>query len=150
FAPVVGRNAAHVVVNGRQNRDRLAGHVDAGEDLGRFGDTRQALVDHGRIEVIQVQEDVVLVLANATAFTDFQSHAAGHDVARCKVLGGRCVTLHEALAFRVHQVTALTANTFGDQAACSVDAGRVELNELHVLQRQASACNHAAAVTRAG
>ena len=35
LAPVVRRNAAHVVVHGRQHRDRLARHVDAGEDLGR-------------------------------------------------------------------------------------------------------------------
>ena len=45
FAAVVGRNAAHVVVDGRQDRDRLLGDVDIREDLGRLGDAGQAFVD---------------------------------------------------------------------------------------------------------
>ncbi len=48
------------------------------------------------------------------------------------------------------RIPALAARALGDQAARAVDAGRVELHELHVLQRQAGARHHAAAVTGAG
>ena len=36
LAPIVRRDAAHIVVDRRQHRDRLAGHVDAGKNLRRF------------------------------------------------------------------------------------------------------------------
>ena len=41
-------DAAHVVVHGGQDRDRLAGDIDTGEDARGLGDARQALVDHLR------------------------------------------------------------------------------------------------------
>ena len=65
LAPIVRRDAAHIVVHRRQHRDRLARHVDAGEDLGALRDARQPLMQHRRIEMVEVQEDVVLVLADA-------------------------------------------------------------------------------------
>jgi hypothetical protein len=103
-----------------------------------------------RIEVVEVQEDVVLVLADAAAFADFHGHAARDNVARGKVLGVRRIALHEALALGVGQIAALAARALGDQAARAVNAGRVELHELHVLQRQAGAQHHAVAVAGAG
>ena len=42
FTPIVGRNAAHIVVNRRQNRDRFTRHVHAREDVGAA-----ALFEHG-------------------------------------------------------------------------------------------------------
>mmetsp|Transcript_24577 Transcript_24577/g.61654 ORF Transcript_24577/g.61654 Transcript_24577/m.61654 type:complete len:228 (+) Transcript_24577:205-888(+) len=38
---VVGRNTAHVVVNRRQNRDRLLGHIDTSKDLCGFRNAGQ-------------------------------------------------------------------------------------------------------------
>ena len=75
--------------------------------------------------------------------------AADH-IARGQVLGIGRIALHEALAQGVGQVAALAARPFGDQAAGAVDAGRMELHELHVLQRQAGAQHHAAAIAGAG
>ncbi len=147
---IVRRDAAHVVVDGRQDRDRLLGHVNAGEDLGRFRDARQAGVQDLGIQVIQVQEDVVLVRAHAAAFADFDGHGARNHVARCQILHGRRIALHEALAFGVGQIAAFAAGALCDQAAGAVDAGRVELHELHVLQRQAGAQHHGVAVAGAG
>ena len=60
------------------------------------------------------------------------------------------VALHEPLALGVGQVSALAARAFSDQHARAVDAGRVELDELHVLQRQAGAEHHRIAVAGAG
>ena len=59
------------------------------------------------------------------------------------------MALHEALAFGIDQITALAARALGDQAAGTVDAGRVELDELHILQRQAGAQHHGVAVAGA-
>ncbi|KAG0162131.1 hypothetical protein DFQ30_003207, partial [Apophysomyces sp. BC1015] len=51
------------------------------------------------------------------------------------------------LAVRVAQDPALAAYPFGDQYAGASNAGRVELPELHVLQRNARARGHPKAVT---
>src|SRR5690606_40789256 len=60
------------------------------------------------------------------------------------------IALHEALAFGVRQIAAFAAGSLGDQAAGAIDAGRVELYELHILKRQARARHHAAAVAGTG
>ncbi len=150
FTVVVGRDAAHVVVHGRNDRDRLLVHVDAGEDAGALGDARQLLVDHARAEVGQVEQDVVLVLADAAAFADLDGHRTADHVARGQILVVRCIALHEALAAAVAQDAAFTADTLGDQAAGAVDAGRVELHELHVLHGDAGTHGQAATVAGAG
>src|SRR5690606_36551002 len=150
FAVVVGRDAAHVVVHGRDYRDRLLLDVDVGEDARAFRDARQLLVDVGRIEVGQVEVDVVPVLADAAAFADLERHRPADHVARGQVLGVGRVALHEALAAAVAQDAAFAAHALGDQAAGAVDAGGVELHELHVLQAQPRAQRHAAAVAGAG
>src|SRR5690606_888023 len=122
----------------------------AGEDVGALGDAGQLLVDDFRAQVGQVEQDVVLVLAHAAAFADLDGHRAADHVARGQVLVVRGIALHEALAVAVAQDAAFAADAFGDQAARTVDAGRVELHELHVLHRQARAHHHAATVAGAG
>ena len=76
--------------------------------------------------------------------------ARDDDVARGEVLGGRRIALHEALALGIDEIAAFAARALGDQAAGAVDAGRVELHEFHVLQRQAGAQRHGVAVAGAG
>ena len=150
FALHVAGDAAHVVVDRGQHRNRLLVHVDVGEDARGLGDAGQPLLDDLRTQVLEVQVNVVLELADSAALANLDGHRAAHDVARGQVLGVRRVALHEALAHRVREITALAARAFGDETAGAVDAGRVELHELHVLQRQAGAQHHAAAVARAG
>ena len=60
------------------------------------------------------------------------------------------VALHEALARGVAQDRALAAGALGEQDAEAGQAGRVELEELHVLERQALAPDDADAVAREG
>jgi hypothetical protein len=63
---------------------------------------------------------------------------AGHDVAR-RQFGARVVGRHEARAVGQAQVPALAAQRLGDQEGLGVrvvEAGRVELDELHVATRQ--------------
>ena len=90
-------------------------------------------MQHLGIEMIEVQENVILFLADAAAFADLHGHGAGDDVARGEVLGRGRVALHEALALGIDQITAFAARALGDQAAGRINAGRVELNELHIL-----------------
>ena len=150
LAPETGRDAAHVVVAGRQHGDRLLGHVHAGEDLGRVRDARQALVQDRRVQMLQVQVDMVGFRPDAPALANLDGHGAGDDIARGQVLGAWGIALHEALALGIGQITALAPGALGDQAAGAVDAGRVELDELHVLQAEAGAQHHGVAVARAG
>ena len=100
--------------------------------------------------MVEVKEDVVLVLADAAAFADLHRHRARDDVAAGEVLGAGRVALHEPLAFGVGQIAAFAARALGDQHADAVHPGRVELDELHVLQRQAGAKHHRIAVAGRG
>ncbi len=150
LAVEVGRDPAHVVVDGRQHWDGLPRHVHAGEDLRRLADPGQALVEQGGAEVLEVEQDVVPVRPAAAPLVDLDRHGPAHDVAAGEVLGRGRVALHEAFALRVREVAALAARSFRDEAARAVDAGRVELGELHVLERQAGAQRHGVAVARAG
>ena len=76
--------------------------------------------------------------------------APGDHVARREVLDRGGVALHEALALAVAQDAALAAGRLGEQHAEPGEAGRVELEELHVLQRQALAPHDAHAVAGQG
>ena len=122
------------------------GHVDAGEYLGRLRYSGEPLAQDGRVEMIEMQKDVVLFRSDAAPLADFDGHGAGDDVARGEVLGRRRVALHEALAFGIDHVAAFAARAFGDEHAGAVDPGRMELDEFHVLEREAGAQHHGIAV----
>ena len=147
---VVGRDAAHRVVRGRQHRHRLGVRLDAEVGARELGDVGQLLVDDRGLEVGDVEVEVVVVRAGAAALADLERHRAGDDVARREVLQGRRVALHEALAAGVAQDRALAACGLGQQDAEAREPGRVELEELHVLERQALAPDDADAVTGEG
>jgi hypothetical protein len=58
----------------------------------------QALVQDLGVEVVEVQVDVILSLADAAAGADLHGHGAGDHVAGGEILRGRSIALHEALA----------------------------------------------------
>jgi hypothetical protein len=72
------------------------------------------------------------------------------DVTGGEVLDGGGVALHEPLARRVAQDRALASRALGEEDAESCQAGRVELEELQVLQGQALAPDDSDAVTGEG
>jgi hypothetical protein len=82
----VGRDAAHLVVDGRHDGDRFLGRVDVGELVADFQDRGQALHDGVGAEVAQVQQHVVLVRTAAAAFLDFLVHRTRHEVTRRQIL----------------------------------------------------------------
>ena len=147
---VIGRDPAHVVMHRRQDGNGRPGDVHSGENVGRLCDPGQAFVDHIRSQVFQVQVEVIPFRANSAPLPDFDGHGAADHVTGSQVLGIGGVTLHEPFTLRIGQVTALAAHPFGNQHTGAVNAGRMELNEFHVLQRQAGAQYHGIAVTGAG
>ena len=110
----------------------------------------QALGQNLRIEMVEVQEDMVLLRTDAAAFPDLDGHGAGNHIARREVFGRRRIALHEALALSIYQVSAFAARAFGDQHARAIDAGGMELHEFHVFERQAGAEHHGVAVAGLG
>ena len=71
---VVGRDAAHVVVNSRDDRDRFTGDIDTRKDTCRLCDARQPFLDHGLAEVFQVQVGMILFQPDPASFTDFNGN----------------------------------------------------------------------------
>ncbi len=143
----VRRDAAHGVVRGRLDRDRVRVGLDAEVGAGELGDVRQLGVQLLRRQVGEVQIDVVALGTAAPPLADLRVDGAGHDVTGRQVLHHRRVLLHEALAVLVAKDAALAARTLGEEDAHAPDAGRVELEELHVLQRQTPAVDRGLAVT---
>ncbi len=133
---VVRRDAAHRIVRGRQHRHGLGVRLDAEVGARELGDVGQLRVDHRGLEVRDVEVDVVLVGAGAATLADLGRHAARDDVPRSEVLDRRRVALHESLALAVAQDRALTAGGFREQDAEPGQSRRVELEELHVLERE--------------
>ncbi len=68
------------------------------------------------------------------ALGDVLFHPPAHDVARSELLLLRLVVRHEAVAVDVLQQAAVAATAFRDEDAGGKDAGRVELDRLHVAQ----------------
>src|SRR5229473_349413 len=93
---------------------------------------------------------MILVRTTAAALADLDRHRPADHIARREVLGVRGIALHEALALAVGQIAALAARALGYEAPGAIDPGRVELDELHVLQRQSGAQHHRVAVAGAG
>src|SRR5436190_19820656 len=100
--------------------------------------------------MVEVQEDMVFLLADAAALADLDGHRPRDYVTRGQVFRGRGIALHEALALRIDQIPSLAARSFGDEAAGTVDASGMELNEFHVLQRQPGTERHRAAIAGLG
>ena len=137
-------------MRGREDRHRLRVGLDTEVGASELGDVGQLRVDVCGLEVGEVEQDVVLVRATATAFTDFVGHRTGHDVTRGEVLDRGGVALHEALTLGVAEDAALTTCSLGQEDAQAGEACGVELEELHVLQRNAAVVGHGHAVTGQG
>ena len=80
---------------------------------------------------------MVFVFATAATFVDFHRHRTGNHVARSQIFYGRRIAFHKTFAVCIQQNTALTAYAFGNQHARTCHAGRVELPEFHIFQRNA-------------
>ena len=125
-------------MGGRLDRDEVGERLDPEIGADEAAHVGQLLVEHLGPQVPHVEVHEVLAV-DPPAGGDLLVDAAAHDVAAGQVLHGRGVALHEALALAVDQEAALPAHRLREQEAELVHAGRVELVELHVLERQAPA-----------
>ncbi len=138
-----GRNAAHHVVAGRDNRDRFFHRIDVSERTGKFQNARQTGFQHFFTQMVEFQFGVRTPRAVATAtFTDFDHDRTRHHVTARQVFRVRRITLHKAFAVFIQQITAFATATFRHQNPRARDAGRVELPHFHILYRYACTQRH--------
>ena len=142
LAVIIGRNTAHHVVRGRHHRNRRLGRIDVGELDRDIAYARQTMAYDFITQVIKLEQNVIAVRTATATFLDLGGHRPRYHVAAGQIFRGRRITRHETFAILVHQVSAFAAHAFGDQHTCSVHAGRMELEELHVFQRNPCACRH--------
>ena len=140
-------DAAHVVVGAGPDGDRLEDRVDARVVHRELARARQLRVDLLGAEVREVEQHAAV---DAAPGLDLARLGARDDVARGQLHRVRRGLRHEAIAVRVAQVGALAAAALGDQHAVRLERRRVELHELHVLERHARAPGHRHAVAGAG
>jgi hypothetical protein len=99
--------------------------------------------------VAQVEEHRA---GHVTSCLDLGRLRAGDDVARRELERVRRVPRHEALAVPVDEIAAFPTACLGDQDAARIQRRRMELHELHVLERNAGVQRHGhpVAVARVG
>ena len=146
----VGGDTSHVVVDGGENGDGFFGGVNASENMRSLENTGETLLEGLWGQVVQMEVHVVSILTDSTSLKDLHGHRPGNDISRGQILSGRCITLHESLAVLVAENSTFTAAALSHQAPSAVDAGRVELDELGVLDGEAGSGDHTATITGAG
>src|SRR5665811_1222490 len=97
---------------------------------------RKTFQDTLRSQVPEVQMDES-TSSDTTALVDLRLYGARGDVPRSELHGLRGVFLHEALTGLIEEIPALAARTLRHEDVRSKQAGRMELNELHILERGA-------------
>ena len=144
----VGEHAAAGVVRRRHHRDRLARDVDAQLQAARVGCWGSARAGRPAALVRDVE-----VHAVQPVLLHLEVDGARHHVAR-RQLGARVVRRHEAASPSGSlQQAAFAAHRLADQEGLGVrvvQAGRVELDELHVRHPAARAPGHGDAVAGGG
>ena len=111
-------------------------------------DTGQARLKHLFSEMIKLQLHVVTVRTATATFQYLKNHRARDHVTTSQIFSIWRITLHKALAVSINQVTTLTTTTLGNQSACTIDTGWVELPHFHVLDRHTCSQSHAHTITR--
>src|SRR5439155_16151349 len=119
----------------RYHRDRLLMRVDSGEDACSVDDPGQSLVEDTWRQLLEMQIDVVLLLADAAALADLDRLGSADHIAGREVLLARRIFGHEALALAVGQIVALAAGALRNRKAHALDPARVGLDEFNGGQR---------------
>jgi hypothetical protein len=134
-------------MNSGEHGDGLLGHIYSSENVSSLRDTRKSLSEELAGKMVKVQVDMVLVLSNTAALTDFHSHRPRHNITGCQILGRRSISLHKTLTLRVTQNTSLSTATLSDEATGAVNTGGMELHELGVHKGNSGAQGHGRTIT---
>ena len=100
-----------------------------------LADAWQARLDDLFPQVADVQMDISAL--KAPSLVDLSLDRPSDDVTGSQVLDRGRVALHEPLPLGVEQHATLAAHTLADEDIGAVERGRMELDELHILQRRA-------------
>ncbi len=100
-------------------------------------------------EVGEIEEDMIGLWASTTTGTDFLNDGARNYIAAREFHAMWRVVSQKTLTQRIAQIAAFAAGAFGNQNARTGEAGGVELDEFHILQRKARAQDHGVAVAGA-
>jgi hypothetical protein len=146
---LVRRDASHEIVGRRLYGEGLPRAVDPYVSLGELVHVGELLHYGVCPDVVDLQVDVVLAI-DATALLDLPKDGAAYHVAAGQVLHARGVDLHEPLPVLVEQDAAFSPDALGNEDAYGVEARRVKLDELHVLQGHSGVQGHGQAVSRVG
>ena len=141
----VGGNPAHRVVRGGLDGNRLRERLDAQIGPDKFGNVRELFIQDLFSQVGHVEVNVILAV-DAPPFANLPVNRARNHVARGEVKQRGRIALHKALVLIVAQNGALTARRFAQQDAHLVNAGGMELEKFHILQRNPAAIDHRHAV----
>ena len=98
-------------------------------------------------KVLEVEVDMIGILAHAPALAYLDRHRPADHVARSEVLRVRRVAFHETLAVGIGEITAFAAHAFSDQATRPVDASRMKLHKFHIGNSNPSPICHSHSIT---
>lgn len=143
----VGWHTAHVVVNSWQDWNWLSGDINTGEDHSSLRDTWKSGGQLLWWQVVELQVNVVLLWAYASALVDLDGHRPRDNVSTGQILGGWRVSLHESLTFAVDEDSSLASAALGDQATSAENTGWVELHKLHVHVGESGSVEHGHSVS---
>ncbi len=122
------------------HRDRIFDDVDPDELTPELAHERQLAIDHLFAEMAHIEVHVLAMRPFEPApLIELRDHGAGDDVARSELHLVGHVPLQESLAVLVEEITALSADGFGDENAGERQACGMELHHLHVLEPDARA-----------
>jgi hypothetical protein len=148
----VGLDAPHRVVSYRTDGDRFLDRIDTHELHADLADEWQPGVDALCPQVGQVEMKIVQTIGpfETAALLELGHLGSGDHIAGPQFHLLRRVALEESLALGVLQVASLTAAALRDQDARGDQTGGVELEKLHVLQRQPGPIGHGQSVAGDG
>mmetsp|Transcript_6867 Transcript_6867/g.10246 ORF Transcript_6867/g.10246 Transcript_6867/m.10246 type:complete len:259 (+) Transcript_6867:883-1659(+) len=146
---MVRRNASHIIMHSRQDRNGLLSHIHTRKNGGCLTNPRQTFLEQLCRQMIEMQVNMILVRSHTTTFTNLHGHGARHHITTGQILGTGRIPLHKPLTFTIAQNTTFTTTSFGNQTPGSVDTGGMELHKLRILIGQTGAHGHSIPVSRA-
>ena len=95
-----------------QDGDGLLRDIDAGEDGSGLRDAGESLGEDLRREMAQLEEDMILLGPDATAFANLNGHGPRNDITRSEILRCGGIAFHEALALAIEKISSLPTRTW--------------------------------------
>mmetsp|Transcript_22976 Transcript_22976/g.35408 ORF Transcript_22976/g.35408 Transcript_22976/m.35408 type:complete len:259 (+) Transcript_22976:781-1557(+) len=139
---MVCRDASHIIMHSRQDRNGLLGHIHTSKNGCSLTNSWQTFFEQLRRQMIQMQVDMILVWSHTPPFTNLHGHGSRHHITTGQILGTGSIPLHEPLTFTVAQNTALTTTSLGNQTSGPVDTGGMKLHKLRILIGQTGPHGH--------